>query len=257
MNLRTRKLPTYTLAELNTLLQRECLGGFSALPAIDNYIFTRTPDELADGDTDTERPGPLCNVRLQLGQSGDESTAQRSVYLCLESNSNGKFFLNCDNTLYIFNSDNLSYVDIDPTFRKLLDSDKKVDVLHDYQMFELKAYGYYLFLSAGHIPNVQSYYGFEDNLMYACKSFSRRTRDTREIMNLQQESNRQKEPAAKSRIVILKFSQGLRAASTATSGRDNSSPEDQEGESRSPKGTTPDDTDEEEEEEDEDAPQCK
>jgi hypothetical protein len=257
MTPRTRKLPTYTLAELNTLLQLECLSGISALPAIDNYTFTRTPAKLADGDTGTEKPDRLCDAHLLLGKGSDESTAHKSVHLCLESNSNGKFFLSCNNTLYIFNFENLSYVDLDPPFRKLLESDEEVEVLHNYQMLMLKAYGYYLFLSAGHISNIQLYHGFENSLILACKSFAKRNRDTREIMIPQQDSKRQREPAAKSKIVILKFSQGLRATSTATSVRDSSSPEEQEGESRSRKGTTSDDTDEEEEEEDKDTPQCK
>jgi hypothetical protein len=250
MDLQSQLESEYTLAELNALLQKECAEGLSTLPNIDNYVFATTPHTLGNDDSGIEHPGQLCDIQLLLGKSSGEYTAHKSVYLCLERESDGKLVLNCDKTLYRFNLNNLSYVDLDPSYHGLLRNEDQVEVLHEIEKKRLRAYGYYLFLSAGHVQTVKPYHRFGDDLKSACNWFAKGIRKAEEAKRPQEGSIRQNELAAKSRIIILKYSKGSRAASAAASARENPISREQKGRAVRRKRTVPDNSDE-------GTPQCK
>jgi hypothetical protein len=236
---------TYTLADINALLQKECAHGFSAIPSIDNFTFTRTPQELHDGDIGDERPDRICGTRLRIGQSSGEYTTHSAVFLCLVGEGKNSVMLNCDSALYKFSLDNLSYVDLDSSFRQLLRSETELEVLTQAERNRLKAFGCYLFLSAGHIQTIQSYPRFEDNLRYACTRFTSESGGS-ERMYQQQDLTRKNEATSKRMITVLKYPKGSRATSAAATvtGSDSTAPQQQDGRTLRHMMLIPDDSDE-------------
>jgi hypothetical protein len=175
---------THTLAEINALLQDKCSVGLSIAPSIDDFTFTKTPNEVGNGDGIIEHPDQSCSVYLRIGHSNGKHTTQGPAFLCLRGQGKLRLGLYCYGALYELSLANLCYVDLDPPFQKLLGSEKAVTVLHDFEKRRLEAYGYYLFLSAGHIESVQAYDSFESDLRSAFAWFA------------QQPSTNQSEPAA-------------------------------------------------------------
>jgi hypothetical protein len=159
---------SYTLVQLEAYLQHESPYDFLALPHITSFTFRVASDELADGDATAATLNPICHVHLLLGQSTGEYTDRSPVYLRLGSEGNNAFGLNCSGRFYKFALDNLSYVDLEAPFLKLLKNEKEIIVLHDSEKRRLKAWACYLFLKSGCIKTVRDYPGFEDDLRYAC-----------------------------------------------------------------------------------------
>jgi hypothetical protein len=203
----------YTLAQINTYLQQEYPNEFSALPVISSFVFTSAPRALADGDLSRGDLNLICNVQLLLGHSDGEYTTDEPVYLCLGRDAHNRVSLNCNGNIYKFNLDNLSYIHLNESFRKLLRSEKEVEVLHDAERKRLKAYACYLFLQAGHVDTIQVYSGFVDDLRYASAWLARE--DDGPVKTARQKAaiSRQKEDAARKRNEAVKHAGGTPAPS--------------------------------------------
>jgi hypothetical protein len=157
----------YTLTNVNAYLREECPDEISALPPINSFAFTNTPELINNGDADREALHPICNMQLLLRNSTGEYTTYSPVYLCLGGEGNNRVGLNCNGRLYTFNLDNLSYVNFAKPVRRLLRSQKEVEVLREAEKRRPKAYGCYLFLVAGHVQSIHLYSGSKDDMRYA------------------------------------------------------------------------------------------
>jgi hypothetical protein len=189
-----------TLEEINSYLLRECPDEYPKLPATDRFTFIDTPCQLADGDVGDKRPERLCNLQLRLGVSDGEYTSGRPVYLCLGGAGYNEIFLSCEARLYKLTVENLSHVCLEQAYRNLLLCEMDTRAAEEVEKSRLKAWVCYIFLRAGHIPNLQPYIRFLDELRYACTRMAReygvKVRTARQKAAVQ----RKKDDVAKSRL---------------------------------------------------------
>jgi hypothetical protein len=199
---------SYTLAELDSYLQHESLDDFSALPPITSFVFDNIPGKLNQGkisDEALEHLNPLCSKQLLLGRSTGEYTAPDSpVYLCLGGKAGNVVGLNCNGFIHQFSLDTLSYVDLEPPYRKLLKSKEEIIVLLDAEKRRLKAYTCYLFLKAGHSQEIEFYSTFKDDLRYASAWLAKKGDGSVRTARQKAASLRQKEEAARNRTDALR-----------------------------------------------------
>jgi hypothetical protein len=166
--------PVYNLVDIIRYLQKECPDEIPTLPPMPRFAITRIYGQLANRDAGNEALTSIRNWQLLLGRSTGEYTTNYPVYLCIGGEGNNKASLKCNDKIYKFDLDNLSYVDLQPPFRKLLREENEVEVLQETEKRRLKAFGCYLHLKHGHIQTIQHYSGFLDDLRYAVTWFARK-----------------------------------------------------------------------------------